>query len=56
MVGRYDLAEAGTPDELLEFCDGECDRCPFGERIPADRGVKGECDGCTIIPGSGSDK
>lgn len=25
-------------DELLELCDGECDRCPFGEKIPADRG------------------
>ena len=25
-------------DELLEYCDGECDQCPYGKRIPASRG------------------
>lgn len=32
------LARQDLRDELLEYCDGECEQCPFSERIPASRG------------------
>lgn len=32
------LARQDLRDELLEYCDGECNQCPFAETVPRDRG------------------